>query len=633
MYKPLLVAVLAVAMALVAAAQTDPVAVLQSDAPLAEKSEACRLLSTMGDSSAVPALEALLTDEMLSHMARYALEPMPGDEADAALRRALEVTSGKLKAGVVTSLGVRRDTDAVPELIPLLRDEDGSIREAAARTLGRIGAPAGIDMLVNAIDHAELSYAFAQALADGVFIAAERLKKEGNHDDAAWLYHRVHSCAHLPVHIRAAALRGAILARGARGGLTLLLEALQGADPDFFAVALRTAQEMDGRRKTAAGVAKLLPALTPERKIPVIQLLGELGSKKAGAALLKEAEAGPVPVRAAALRAAARLGYVPALPVMASLITAEDAELAEAARNGLAYFPGEKGDSALRNLLEDEDAQVRCAAVELVGAGGLPAPVDLLMQLAADDADAPVRLAALKGAKEYAGASQVQGFLNPLLQPRSEDERVAAEEGLKRICERAKSDEEQAARVEDVLCEALAASEGETRLALMRVLTVDGSQKAFDSVLPLALSDEPALKEAAVSAVANWPSTVALPTLMEWVKAPAGDARQLPALRGAVRLLMLGEDTPESRCARYASLMALASSPGEKKLVLSGLGKVGHACALTMVLDQITDEAVKEEAVQAAIAIAEQLGDTPENAAAMERARALIPELQEKAQQ
>ena len=47
----------------------------------------------------------------------------------------------------------------------------------------------------------------------------------------------------------------------------------------------------------------------------------------------------------------------------------------------------------------------------------------------------------------------------------------------------------------------------------------------------------------------------------------------------------------------------------------------------------LSDEAVTGEAVQAAIVLAEQLGDAPENAAAMERARALIPELQEKAQQ
>ena len=41
----------------------------------------------------------------------------------------------------------------------------------------------------------------------------------------------------------------------------------------------------------------------------------------------------------------------------------------------------------------------------------------------------------------------------------------------------------------------------------------------------------------------------------------------------------------------------------------------------------LSDEAVTGEAVQAAIAIAEQLGDVPENAAVLERAKTLIPEL------
>lgn len=691
-----------------AMAQTDPVAVLQSDAPLFEKNEACRLLSTSGNVDAIPVLEPLLADESLSDMARYALEPMPGTEADAALRRALNTTSGKLKAGVVASLGVRRDVSAVSEIIPLLNDEDGYVKEAAARTLGRIGAPEGVNALEEAIARPDLAYAFAQALADGLFFAAEKLTADGNASGAARLYDTVREVEALPVHLRAGALRGAMLSRGPKGGTPLLLEALKGEDPDFFAVALRTAQEMKGKMKIATGIAELLPALPPERKVPVIQLLGELGRKKVGAAVLKEAESGPVPVRVAAINAAVRLAYVPVLPLASSLILSEDTDLAAAARNGLAYFPGEKGDLALRKLLKSDDAQVRRVAVELVGQGALPAPVDLLMQMAAEDADGAVRLAALKGAKDYVRLPQAQGLLGHLLQPRSPEEGVAAEEGLKLVCEREKNSgaaavvitravygdlpsglqqevtetmkqlvasgagpvdannanfgdtapgtpkwlqvdylvndvpssqtvpegqafhmpsAEAPAALVDPLCEALAASEGETRLALIRVLTVVGSAKAFDAVLPLASAEDAVLKEAAVRAVCDWPSWAALPALMEWVKAPADDTVRVLAFRGAVRLLLLGQDAPEGLCARYAELMALAASPDEKKLVLSGLSNVGHACALTLALDQVGDEAVKAETVLAVTAIAGRLGGSPEDLEALDRAGKLLPDL------
>lgn len=709
MRKPVIIFLMTAAAALGAIAQSDPVAVLQSDAPLFEKQEACRLLSTSGRIEAIPVLEPLLADAELADMARYALEPMPGTEADAALRRALSVTSGKLKAGVVSSLGVRRDADAVPAIIPLLNNEDGYVKEAAARALGRIGASEGVNALESAIAQPGLAYAFAQSLADGIFFAAETLAAGGNASEAARLYDTVCAVEALPVHLRAGALRGAILSRGpAGGGHVLILEALQEEDPDFLAVALRAAQEMEGKRKTAVKVAALLSGLSPERKVPVIQLLGELGKKKAGPALLKEAESGPAPVRVAALEAATRLGYAPVLPLVTSLITSEEETLAAAARKSLAYFPGEKGDDALRDLLKSNDARVRCIAVELVGTGALPTPVDLLMAMANEDAEASVRLAALKGAKEYAGAPQMPAFLEHLRAARSPEEGVAAEEGLIRICERARTAPETtvvitkavygdlpdgpqadvtervrqllgagvfsvdannanfgdaapgavkqlrveytdggvpasqtvqegqtlniaAARVPAAvvspLIDALAASEGETRLALIRVLTTTGDQKAFETILALTKTEDATLAEAAARAACDWPAYTALPTLLGWVESAPDDALRARALRGAVRLLVPGQDAPETVCQHFAWLLTKAASPNEKKLVLSGLSGIGHAAALTLVLDQIPDEAVKAEAVQAAITIAGQLGASPEDVVALERAKTLVPEI------
>ena len=53
------------------------VAVLKSNATQKEKADACRELARIGTKDAVAPLAALLPDEKLSHMARYALEPIP----------------------------------------------------------------------------------------------------------------------------------------------------------------------------------------------------------------------------------------------------------------------------------------------------------------------------------------------------------------------------------------------------------------------------------------------------------------------------------------------------------------------------------------------------------------------------
>ena len=77
------------------------------------KEESCRALAQIGTKDAVPALAALLGSEELSHMARYALEPIPDPSVDEALRAALGQLKGRLLAGVLQSIGVRRDAAAV----------------------------------------------------------------------------------------------------------------------------------------------------------------------------------------------------------------------------------------------------------------------------------------------------------------------------------------------------------------------------------------------------------------------------------------------------------------------------------------------------------------------------------------
>ncbi len=612
-----------------AAAELDPIAALQSASSLEEQAEACRLLSISGDAAALPLLEPLLLDEKLSHMARYALETMPTPEADAILRRALSQVTGTLKAGVVASLGVRRDAAAAPELIALLADENVFIAGAAAHALGRIATPEGVQALEGAIAQPGLPFATVLCLGDGLFFAAENALANGQAAEAARLYDVVRAVDALPDVLRTGAFRGAVLARAPEEGLVLLLEAVRGESPLLFAASLRTALEMKDKERVAAALSEALPALSEDRKIQIMQTLGELSQATAGPALLHEAAEGAVAVRVAALGAAVRLGCVETVPVLTSLLLAEDEALAKAAKDGLSYFPGETGDAAVRELLKSEDARLRLVAVELLGQGALPAPANLLMETARDDAEESVRVAALKNMREYAGAEQMSGLLAHLLVPRSPDELLAAEQVLVLLRGRGKNAGVPMPEgfIND-LREGLAAGEGVVKQAAVRVLAAGGEQEAFDIVLPLAL-EENELQGTAVRAVCDWPTPLALSTLMGWVGAPPIDAVRAPALRGAIRLLMLGQDAPEALCERYAALMAQVASPDEKKLVLSGLAKVSHAAALSMTLDCLEDEAVRAEAVQAAIAIAKSLDASPENAEILEKAKAAIPELRE----
>jgi HEAT repeat protein len=140
------------------------IAIVQGDAPYVDKLKACRGLRIRGTAAAVPALAAMLSDPELSHVARYALEPMPFPEAGKALRDALAITAGKPKAGIAASLGVRRDPEAVPVLTPLLNDANADVAQAAAA--GRTGdsmLPALLDAMKEA--DADASVALLHVIA------------------------------------------------------------------------------------------------------------------------------------------------------------------------------------------------------------------------------------------------------------------------------------------------------------------------------------------------------------------------------------------------------------------------------------------------------------------------------------
>ena len=105
------------------------------------KAKACQRLAVVGDEAAVPSLARLLSDPKLSHYARTALEPIPGEAVDQALREALDSVEGALLVGVINSIGWRRDPGALGALAGLRHGDDASVAAAATWAINRIRRP------------------------------------------------------------------------------------------------------------------------------------------------------------------------------------------------------------------------------------------------------------------------------------------------------------------------------------------------------------------------------------------------------------------------------------------------------------------------------------------------------------
>jgi hypothetical protein len=184
---------------------------LGSDAPQAAKDYMCRQLSLIGTANSVAALAALLPDEKLSHMGRYALERIPDAAAVKAMRDALPNVKGKQKVGVINSLGVRKDADSTGALTGLLSDGDKEIAGAAAAALGAIGTPEAAkalgDFVKKAPDGLKLQ------AADAYLACAEQRLAAGDNAGAKAIYTAL-ATGDYPKHVKLAATRGLLAVAG-----------------------------------------------------------------------------------------------------------------------------------------------------------------------------------------------------------------------------------------------------------------------------------------------------------------------------------------------------------------------------------------------------------------------------------
>ena len=147
-------------------------------------------------------LSELLGDNELASYARTALEVIEDPSAGEALRSALDHLQGRLLAGVVTSIGMRGDAEALPALQALAADSDGDVAASALNALAHIGSDEALATVVQTLQGG--SKELRVAAAHAALAAAERMTKAGMAEAAQKLLKSVRK-ADLPEHIRHAA--------------------------------------------------------------------------------------------------------------------------------------------------------------------------------------------------------------------------------------------------------------------------------------------------------------------------------------------------------------------------------------------------------------------------------------------
>ncbi len=598
--------------------------VLASDVPLAARNYVCRQLAVIGSPRSVPALERLLDDPQLAHLARGALEVIPGPEATAALCAATSRLAAERRLGVIHSLGRRGDTAAVATVTALLDDSDPQLVAASLIALARLpgseSAQAVLDYLRRASPDTLLDAKHAALQAAQRLLAENKLREAAaaftllEQDDAQ--------------HLRCAALQGLVQAEPERAVArwTAALSKPDEAWQRFAAESIR-AEASDDQLAAVCVVIPNVPTLGRVRFFEALRQRPSIALRSAALGALQDAD---LDVQRAAVDVLGVSGESPDVAPLARLAASAGAgtALREAAERSLVQLRASGVDDALVQLLADADPAVCTAAIRAVVARETLEAAPQLLRLARSD-DPSVRLEALTALPALADASMAKALIDLLTETPAGRERELLERAVARSCGQITPPDDQAAP----LLAALARADLARQIALLPALGRVGGTQALASIEQAMDDPDAAVREAALRGLCNWPDDQVADRLLELARTGQSESQRTRALRGYARVIARrGPQQPQQVADGLRQALELATRLEDRRLILSRLTAARCIESLNLALSLVADPQLAADALDATVSLAEGMKQShpAEARAALQQARARTdnPELQ-----
>lgn len=576
----------------------------------------CRWLVIVGSDACVDAVAELLTDPDLSHPARMVLEPMKSEKAGAALRNALPKLNGKLLAGVIGSVGVRRDANAIPELTRLANNADQTVAEVAMAALGNIGTDASAKALEQIKPSQNLERAWARSLAT----AAARLVEAGNKNRASEIFLKLFS-ENQPPPVRLAACVGLVNSMSRNNATKFLIDQLQSKDIKIQRAAL-SALRMCPDIEVQNAVANRLTELDADSQVLALGIFADLEKTQIRQIALKLAQtAADNRVRVAALRCLVKHGEAADVPALAALAASNPAIASEVIAT-LQSMSKPGVDNAILKLIESQDAAQRSLAVNVLANRRVESVLpDLIKMLKSQDSSLAAEAARAIGV--IGKPEHVSELSMVVANADNQQLRGSAVSAIKSIIRRT-SDKN---ALSPVILQAINKSKNtQNKIALFPILVLTGGKDALDFVVKSLNSDNNEIKTVAFETLVSWNEEAAVPHLLEIAKNSADEKRAIVALRdGLLRLAELEEISPNKRAQILKDAFNVAKRQEEKKRIVSMLGEIPSLNAIET-LRAISENAdFRNDCHQAIIKLARQVGAVyPEQTlTALEQVRSL----------
>ncbi|MCX6923353.1 MAG: HEAT repeat domain-containing protein [Verrucomicrobia bacterium] len=570
------------------------IAVIENpEATMPGKQFACQMLRLVGAHKCVATMAKLLTDDNLSHMARNVLLGMNDPAAADALRQALGTTQGKIRIGIINTIGDRRDRDSLDALAALLTNGDEAVIDSALAAIGKIGGPAAAD----ALDGAKVPDSVKPIWAQSYLRCAGGLAAQGNTERAQKMYQALLE-GHYSGQVSAGAFRAIVMAQK-ESAVPLIVQTLGSADKLMKRAALTAVVEVPGHAVTAA-FAQQLADLAPEAKVTLLRAVAARGDSEGLTELVnKLATDENAMIREAAIAALGRVGDASSVPVL--LAALKDGTNGARARQSLIELRGNGVAASLIQQFENgPDTQrpdVLSVLAERREAATLPVARKML-----NNEDPRLQQAAVKVLGEQGTEEDLPRLCESILTVKEDGERDRLKGAIIAVGSRMADH----AKREEVVLQAFAKADAPTQIQLLAVLSAFGGNEAFAAARG-ALVGPGEVRKAAVRALAEWPDSAPLADLRAVAKGENDAALKILALRVCIKMINPSSLNPEEKVQAFREAMELATRIDEKRQVLNEIGRLGEAGSLKIVEPCLGDNQLKREACQAYERIAEAL--------------------------
>ncbi|HYE20933.1 MAG TPA: hypothetical protein VEA69_20980 [Tepidisphaeraceae bacterium] len=567
-------------------------------------------LKWVGDESAVGPIAAYLSDETLAPHAAAALARIATPEAVAALEKALPASDKAARVAIVKALGDLRAAGQADELRKSAASPDAALRLTALYALASAGDAQTRDLLDKAEQSAGGAYEKSRVAAARLLLIERRFPTAQDESTAAARDLVKKYAEAKEVDVAIAGLH--LLAKHAPdAAVTDLLAAIDSPNVELRNGALDAALHIKGDAGVAKFVEKLANKSTPAPvKADVLAYLGRRGEKSpavdAAVSTAITTDAEDPTVRLAAVIVAPRLLGERAVDPIAQLVKSAPAATAKPAAEALMRVPGDAPVRALAAALSTAGAANKVVIVDALATRADPAAATagplkdaILAQLASTDAGVPA--AAAKVMERLAGPADAPKLIDLAMSATADN----VEQGALRAAATAMGQVTGDAKAEPFLA-ALAKAPATKRAALHKALARLAGPKALAAVAADLKSDDAAVKDGAIRALADWADESAAAALLEVAAGnhAAKPNQQVLAVRGVITLARNAKAESAEKVKLLGQTIKAATRPDEKKLALAALASERTTAALDLAAGLLDDDALRPEAALAVVKIA-----------------------------